>query len=90
MTDTGCSFSIEEFKDESGLNQAYVKIVFESGEQASVLMTPQQARAFASDLIQTVYRAEVKSSLKHTKSSSATTSERIVQGPFPNSRIAGV
>ncbi|MDP1682507.1 MAG: hypothetical protein Q8L39_12130 [Burkholderiales bacterium] len=35
-----------------------------SGEQSVVLcLTPQQARAMASDLIQTVYRAEVKNSL---------------------------
>lgn len=36
-----------------------------SGEQSLVLcLTPQQARALASDLIQTVYRAEVKNSLQ--------------------------
>ncbi|MBT9613765.1 MAG: hypothetical protein IV108_10940 [Burkholderiales bacterium] len=36
-----------------------------SGEQNVVLcLTPQQARAMASDLIQTVYRAEVKNSLQ--------------------------
>ncbi len=35
-----------------------------SGEHEAVLyLTPQQARALASDLIQTVYRAEVKNSL---------------------------
>lgn len=35
-----------------------------SGEQSMVLcLTPQQARTIASDLIQTVYRAEVKNSL---------------------------
>lgn len=35
-----------------------------SGEQSVVLfLTPQQAREMASDLIQTVYRAEVKNSL---------------------------
>ncbi len=36
-----------------------------SGEQSVVLcLTPQQARVMASDLIQTVYRAEVKNSLQ--------------------------
>lgn len=36
-----------------------------SGEQSATLfLTPQQARAIASDLIQTVYRAEVKNSLQ--------------------------
>lgn len=36
-----------------------------SGEQnAKFFLSPQQARAIASDLIQTVYRAEVKNSLQ--------------------------
>ncbi|MEK6663944.1 MAG: hypothetical protein AABY73_08790 [Pseudomonadota bacterium] len=39
-----------------------------SGEQSVVLcLTPQQARAMASDLIQTVYRAEVKNSLQSSQ-----------------------
>lgn len=44
-----------------------------SGEQSVVLcLTPQQARAMASDLIQTVYRAEVKNSLLGNQRKSAT------------------
>jgi hypothetical protein len=43
-----------------------------SGEQSVVLcLTPQQARAMASDLIQTVYRAEVKNSLQSGQRRSA-------------------
>ena len=39
-----------------------------SGEQNLALyLTPQQARAMASDLIQTVYRAEVKNSLQNSQ-----------------------
>jgi len=39
-----------------------------SGEQnVALYLTPQQARAMASDLIQTVYRAEVKSSLLNSQ-----------------------
>jgi len=41
-----------------------LKIEF-SGEQKTVMfLSPIQARAFASELIQTVYRAEVKNSLQ--------------------------
>lgn len=43
-----------------------------SGEQNVVLyLTPQQARAMASDLIQTVYRTEVKNSLQNTQRKSS-------------------
>lgn len=45
-----------------------------SGEQSVALcLTPQQARALASDLIQTVYRAEVKNSLLNTQRRSVAT-----------------
>ena len=44
-----------------------------SGEQSAVLcLTPQQARVLASDLIQTVYRAEVKNSLQNNQRRSST------------------
>ena len=39
-----------------------------SGDQSMVIfLSPSQARTFASELIQTVYRAEVKNSLQNTK-----------------------
>ena len=40
-----------------------VKIELIGTEGSVLLLTPQQARAFASELIQTVYRAEVKNSI---------------------------
>jgi hypothetical protein len=41
-----------------------VKIELTGAQSAVMLLTPQEARAFASELIQTVYRAEVKNSLQ--------------------------
>lgn len=41
-----------------------VKLEITGAQAATFVLTPQQARAFASDLIQTVYRAEVKNSLQ--------------------------
>lgn len=41
-----------------------VKIEMSGAQATSLLLTPQEARAFASELIQTVYRAEVKNSLQ--------------------------
>jgi hypothetical protein len=63
-----------------------VKIAFNGG--CDVAMTPQQARALASELIQLVYKAEVKTSLQRGKRP-ATASERVVQGSFPGPRVAG-
>lgn len=41
-----------------------VKIEISGAEGSVLLLSPRQARAFASELIQTVYRAEVKNSLQ--------------------------
>ncbi len=46
-----------------------VKIIVTGDQEAVILLTPQQARAFASELIQTVYRAEVKNSLQKKQDS---------------------
>ena len=66
-----------------------VKIAF-SGASGQVLsLTPQQARALASELIQQVYKAEVKTSLKRGVRQSAPSAERVLQGNFPGPRVAG-
>lgn len=41
-----------------------LKIEFSGEQKAVMFLSPTQARAFASELIQTVYRAEVKNSLQ--------------------------
>lgn len=46
-----------------------VKIELTGAQETVMLLTPQQARAFASELIQTVYRAEVKNSLQRKQDS---------------------
>lgn len=48
-----------------------VKIALTGAQEAVMLLTPQEARAFASELIQTVYRAEVKNSLQRKQNSTA-------------------
>ena len=54
-----------------------VKIELTGAQETVMLLTPQQARAFASELIQTVYRAEVKNSLQRKQDSAlAKKSER--------------
>ena len=41
-----------------------IHLEISGAQNVNLNLTPQQARALASDLIQTVYRAEVKSSLQ--------------------------
>ncbi len=41
-----------------------IHLQLSGADNVSLNLTPQQARALASDLIQTVYRAEVKNSLQ--------------------------
>ena len=41
-----------------------VKIELLDAQGTVIMLSPQQARSFASELIQTVYRAEVKNSLQ--------------------------
>lgn len=54
-----------------------VKIELTGAQATVMLLTPQEARAFASELIQTVYRAEVKNSLQRKQNSAiAKKSER--------------
>jgi hypothetical protein len=56
-----------------------VKIEISGAENVVVMLSPQQARAFASELIQTVYRAEVKNSLhKKQQAASAKKPERTI------------
>lgn len=88
MADTNNGFSIEVAVDEAG-NGECVRVAFGGAEEQVLYLTPQQARAFASELIQTVYKAEVKTSLQRKKRQASPSSERVVQGPFPGSRIAG-
>jgi len=49
-----------------------VKIELNGAQKSVILLTPQQARAFASELIQTVYRAEVKNSLQRKQDATLT------------------
>jgi len=44
-----------------------IQLQISGAQNVQLSLTPQQARALASDLIQTVYRAEVKSSLQNTE-----------------------
>ena len=56
-----------------------VKIEISGAQGAVVMLSPQQARAFASELIQTVYRAEVKNSLhKKQQATPVKKSERAI------------
>lgn len=87
MSDMHNGISIEVAADEAG-NGDRVRVVFGSAAEQVLYFTPQQARAFASELIQTVYKAEVKTSLQR-KQRPATSADRVVQGAFPGPRIAG-
>lgn len=87
MSDTHNGISIEVAADEAGGDR--VRIAFGGAAEQVLYFTPQQARAFASELIQTVYRAEVRTSLQRKQRSAAPAAERVVQGAFPGSRIAG-
>ena len=66
-----------------------VKIEFPGEVEQVLRLTPQQARSLASELIQMVYKAEVKSSLQRNKRQVDPASERVVQGSFPGPRIVG-
>ncbi len=48
-----------------------LKIEIAGSQNAAIFMSPRQARAFASELIQTVYRAEVKNSLQKKQQSAS-------------------
>ena len=54
------SFAVSLYDCEEG---DCVKIEMLDAHGTVLMLTPQQARTFASELIQTVYRAEVKNSL---------------------------
>jgi hypothetical protein len=88
MADTNNGISIDVAVDEAG-NGDRVRVAFGNGTEQVLYLTPQQARAFASELIQTVYKAEVKTSLQRNRRQASPASERVVQGAFPGSRIAG-
>ncbi len=57
-------FSVSLYDCEEG---DCVKIELLDDQGTVIMLSPQQARAFASELIQTVYRAEVKNSLNKKK-----------------------
>ncbi len=88
MADTNNGYRIDVAVDEAG-NDDRVRVAFGDGAEQVLYLTPQQARAFASELIQTVYKAEVKTSLQRTKRQVSPAAERVVQGSFPGPRIAG-
>ena len=87
--------SINELNIEVSLSEAdreadCVKISFNGAPDQVLSLTPQQARALASELIQQVYKAEVKTSLKRGSRQNAPAAERVVQGNFPGPRVAGI
>lgn len=58
-------------------------------EGRSLCLSPQEARALASELIQMVYQAEVKASLKKTRGGENPPAvQRVVEGRFPPLRPA--
>jgi hypothetical protein len=58
-----------------------------AASQARLELTPEQARALASQLIQTVYQAEVKASLRRTQGRDMPPAgRRVIEGPFPTHR----
>lgn len=48
-----------------------VKIEISGAQDTVLMLSPQQARAFASELIQSVYRAEVKNSINKKQQATA-------------------
>lgn len=90
MTDGTTGMNIEVSLAEAGREGECVKIAFSAAPDQVLSLTPQQARALASELIQTVYKAEVKTSLQRNKRQVAPAAERVVQGSFPGTRIVGV
>jgi len=89
MAEAEHGFDIEVAADEAGGNGECVRVAFPAAADRVLYLTPQQARAFASELIQTVYKAEVKTSLQRKTRQANPSSERVVQGAFPGPRIAG-
>lgn len=64
MIEVQSEWKVEITRNDSGQGKGNIMIAF-SGDKGDVIyMTPQQARAFASELIQTVYQADVKRSLQ--------------------------
>jgi len=89
MATTSNGFDIEISLGESGQTDECVKVAFAGDGGQTVYLSPQQAREFASELIQTVYRAEVKGSLQRGQKRQPATPENVLQGSFPGSRLAG-
>ncbi len=89
MADSTNGMNIEVSLAEASREEECVKIAFSDAPEQVLSLTPQQARALASELIQTVYKAEVKTSLQRNKHQVAPAAERVVQGGFPGTRIVG-
>lgn len=89
MSDSSNGLNIEVSLAEAGRDGECVKIAFPDAPDQVLSLTPQQARALASELIQTVYKAEVKTSLQRTKRQVVPAADRVVQGGFPGTRVAG-
>lgn len=89
MPDSNNGLSIEVTLAEAGRDGECVKIAFPDAPGQVLSLTPQQARALASELIQTVYMAEVKTSLQRNKRQVVPAAERVVQGSFPGTHIVG-
>ena len=56
-----------------------VKIEIAGAQNIVLFLTPHQARAFASELIQTVYRAEVKNNLQKKEQGASVSTSKIEQ-----------
>lgn len=89
MTDSTKRTNIEVSLAEAGREGECVKIAFSGAPDQVLSLTPQQARVLASELIQTVYKAEVKTSLQRNQRQVAPAAERVVQGGFPGTRVVG-
>lgn len=87
MTEDKAHVEIQVAADEGG-NGDCVCVRF-GPEGPSLQLTPQEARALASRLIQTVYQAEVKASLRKVQGNDlGPAAQRVVEGRFPGPRLA--
>jgi len=81
--------NIEVSLGEAGRDGDCVRITFADAPDQALSLTPQQARELASELIQQVYKAEVKTSLRRGQKQTSPASDRVVKGSFPAPRVVG-
>jgi hypothetical protein len=81
----GVAVSLEDGGNESEC----VRLEFAESPGRFLCLSPAQARALASELIQSVYKAEVKTSLRRNRRQGEPAAERVVQGTFSGPRAAG-